>query len=263
MSPTSRSLAALALLALLAPLGRPAARAQDAPERQEAPEPARELTPEERARERARALERVPERLRPLVERVTSDASARCELSERAVESSTRVYRALLRRLPLASRILSALELGEYTIEELPDGRFEIDDRSGARAVCERALDEQGRMVVVARGRLDVPVLPTIRGTGVILIDYPERPAAAGGGLTCSAAVAFRVENGLLHRVSRALGDTLAQVLEQKLARLVQAAIALSEEIAADPADVYARLRASGELEEEELTEFRELFLLL
>src|SRR5690606_39404674 len=138
---------------------RPAAPAE--------PEPTRELTPEERARERARALERVPERLRPLVARVTGDASARCELSERAVNSSARVYRALLRRLPLASRVLSALELGEYAIEELPDGRFEIDDRSGARAVCERALDEQGRMVVVARGRLEVPVLPTIRGTGV------------------------------------------------------------------------------------------------
>ena len=72
----------------------------------------------------------------------------------------------------VASRWLRALDLGDYAIVDNPDGSFTIDDKLGARARCTRALDQDGVLVVIARGVLDVSSLPTINGTGVILVRY-------------------------------------------------------------------------------------------
>ncbi len=214
-------------------------------------------------------LERLPARVRPLASRVAGDPTARCEVPERRVRTEARIYRTLLARLPLAARMLRALDLGDYAIEDASEGRFTIDDRLGAQAVCERALEEAGLLVVVARGRLEVPVLPRIQGTGLIVVRYGERTPVEGAaakeeaepGLRCSAEVAFRLENDLLHRLSRPLRSTLQSVLQQKLADLIAAATALSELVAKDPSGVAVRLEAAEGFAPEDLTLYRQLFL--
>lgn len=210
--------------------------------------------------------ERVPAALRAELLRVERDATVKTTIPPRDVASSPAVYRYLLTNLPQSARWLRALELGDYAIEDRPEGRFHIDDQAGAVALGERALDEPGRLCVVARGRLEVRVLPRIRGTGVILVTYPRvtRPASeeapARQVLRCGAEVAFRVESEVLHRLSRPIRGVLARVLRAKMSDLVQAATGLAEAIHQDPSGVYRRLERA-KADEKDLAAFRRQFL--
>lgn len=205
---------------------------------------------------------RLAESVRAEVRAITADPTVRAVISSRPVRCSARVYRSLLAHLPVASRWLRALGMGDYGITDLPaEGAFFIDDKLGAKAACERALDEEGTLVVVARGTIDVAVLPQIRGVGVILIRYT--PAADEPGiLDCRATVDFRLDNGLLRFLSRPFKRTLDGVLTEKLDALVRSATALGEAIDADPVRVYDKLGAAG-ASKADLETFRKRYLAL
>lgn len=211
-------------------------------------------------------LERMEPEQRLELERVRAGATVATALEPRRVQASARVYGTLLTELPLASRWLEALELGVYQIEDVPErpNTFRIDDKAGARAEGLRVLTESTRLVVLAPGTLQVPLLPKIEGTGAILIQFPPAPPRAGEApaLLCSAEVAFRVEGRALHALGRALRGVLERVLRRKLEDLVRAATGLAEAITASPTQVYARLSAAG-ISAEDLAAFRERFLAL
>jgi hypothetical protein len=206
--------------------------------------------------------ERLPLRARAEVQRVRADATVRTSIPPRFVNASPQVYRYLLTHLPQAGRWLAALKLGDYAIQDLPGGRFQINDKAGARAVGERALDEKGLLCVVARGRLEVALVPKIRGTGVILIRFPQvtNPATKKRALRCEAEVSFRVQSALLHRLSRPFRRALARVLRDKMAGLVRAATSLAERIQSDPLAVYRSLGAA-KVGAKDLAAFRREFL--
>ncbi|RMG19031.1 MAG: hypothetical protein D6731_00760 [Planctomycetota bacterium] len=204
-------------------------------------------------------LDRLAAGDRAEVVRIASDPTVRARVPAQRVRCRPATYRRLLAELPLAARWLRALDLGDYAIEDLPAGGFRVDDRAGARARCRRALDERGLLVVVARGTLDVRALPTIRGAGVITVRYaalPDDPRR----LRARAEVAFRVESGLLHLVTRPFERLLERVLAAKLAALVRSATALAEAIERDPTGTYERLRAAGAASSD-LEAYRERFL--
>lgn len=241
----SRLLALALLLSLAAP-----ALAQDAPQATPAPDPW--------------GLERIADEPRAEIERVRNDATVTAVLEPRRVESSEAVYRYLLTHLPLASRWLRGLELGDYDLSDLPQGKFQIDDKAGAKAVGERALSEPGRLVVIADGTLEVPLLPKIKGVGVILIRFPKAPDVKGKppALLCSAETAFRVEGRVLHGLGRALRRILRKVVHDKLDSLVKSATTLAEAVTRDPTGTFERLKAA-KVAPADLEAFRQRFLAL
>jgi hypothetical protein len=236
-----RSLALALLLCLLSP-----ALGQEAP----APDPW--------------ALARIAAEPRAEIKRVRKDATVSAALKPRRVQSSEAVYRYLLTNLPLASRWLRALKLGDYDLSDLPEGKFQIDDKAGAKAIGERALSEPGRLVVIARGTLEVPLLPKIKGVGVILIRFPKARDVKGepAALLCSAETAFRVEGRVLHGLGRALRRILRKVVRDKLDSLVKSATALAESINRDPTGTFKRLQAA-KVAPKDLEAFRQRFLAL
>ncbi|MCO5171573.1 MAG: hypothetical protein M9894_35165 [Planctomycetes bacterium] len=184
--------------------------------------------------------------------------TATCEVREQ-VRCRAGVYRFLLGRLALAARAVDALGLegtGRYLVEDAGAGRFTIDDRAGATADCSRAWDEEGLLVVVARGRLDVPVLPRILGTGVIVVRYAPTPDDPGL-VAARAHVLFRLSNRLLRALSTPVREVLARVLRDKLALLVRTASALAEALERDPAGVLATLEAAGTVDQDDLRALR------
>jgi hypothetical protein len=207
-------------------------------------------------------LERLDPAVRKQVRAVRGDATVTARIPTQTVRAPASVYRALLARLPLASRWLKALDLGDYTIRDLPKGGFLVDDKLGARARCARALDEEGQLVVVAGGSLEVAVLPKIQGTGVILVRYAPPDPAAPAVLAATAEVDFRVASGLLHMLSRPFRKTLERVLADKMADLITSATALAEAIHRDPSGTLVELKAKG-VAAEDLEAFRKLFLSL
>jgi len=199
-----------------------------------------------------------PPEVRAEVAGVTGEPTVRTAV-RREVRATRAIYGYLLERLPLAADALRALEEADYAIEPEGDG-FTIDDRAGATAACDYLLVREGHVVVIARGALDVAVLPDVEGTGVIAVrfapDADDPPA-----LAVECRVAFRVASRLLHAVSRPFRRTLRRVLAGKLTLLVDAATTLAELVQADPWRVYAALGRSGATEED-LAEYRRRFLL-
>lgn len=205
----------------------------------------------------------VPAALRAEVGAVTGDPSVACPLPARPVACRPETFAFLLARLPLAARALDALaleETGRYDIEDRPGGRFRIDDRAGASALCERAVSSAGLLVVVARGRLEVPVLPAVEGTGVIVVRWEPDPAAPGA-IRCACRVDFRLASRLLHGLTAPLRRVLAEVLREKLDRLVASAAALAALVDRDPTAV-ARALERADAPASERAAFREAFLL-
>lgn len=203
-------------------------------------------------------LDRVDPVDRDELVRVTSDPTVDAGISGE-VRTSARVYRFLLTRLPFSARAIDALELseaGRYVIEDTGPGRFSIDDTAGAFAACTRPWDEDGHTVVVARGHLDVPMLPRVLGTGVIVTRWspsPDDPAV----LRARCRVLFRLTNRLLHALTSPVRDLLARVVADKLSLLVRSATLLAEAVERDPAGVLATLERAGTIPSTDLQAYR------
>jgi len=206
-------------------------------------------------------LSEVPAALRAEARGVHDQPTVTARIPAREVACSEATFSWLLARLPLASKLVRALELGDYAITPREGGLLRIDDKEGATADCERAIDRPGRLLMLARGVLDVSLLPTIHGTGVILLSWEADPDDPGR-LGCQGKVWFKLRSRLLHLVTTPFERALRRVLEQKLDDLIRRAIALAQRVEAEPAAVYAALQAKGEATPEELSAFRGRFLL-
>lgn len=241
------------------------ALAQDAPKTK----PKREAVP----------IDRLVEATQVAAARITRAPTVGCALPLRKLRSRPSVYRYMLTHLPLASRWLKALGKGDYVIKALPGGGFSIDDKAGATADCSFALEESGLLVVLAKGRLEVPVLPRIRGSGVILVRYRKttikvvetkrdaegkevKTTVTHPALETRAQVDFRVQSRLLHALGRAFRGSLQGVLTQKLEQLVGAAIHLAQEVHLRPTGVYRKLKAA-KASKADLLAFKKKFLAL
>lgn len=200
-------------------------------------------------------LERLDRALRREVEEVQRDPTVTCRV-ERAVVAEPRIYRHLLVNLPLASRAVRALELGQYVIEDDGPGRFTIDDTRGAFARAVLARDEDGLALVVARGHVEASILPRVHGTGVITVRYEPDPARPEL-LRCACDVAFRVQSRALHLAAGPFRGPLERVLTDKLADLVEVATGLAEALTRDGPGVLRRLEALKALTPAELEGLR------
>lgn len=209
------------------------------------------------------ALERVAAAERDELARVAADPSVDTEIVG-GVRCRAPVYRFLLGHLPFAARAIDALELdesGRYTIEADGPGRFTVDDRAGARADCVRAWDAEGLQVVVARGQLDLTMLPKVLGTGVIVTRYSPS-ADDPARLDARCRVLFKLSSRFLHVLTTPVRKALAKVLADKLQLLVRSATLLAEVVERDPHRVLAALERANTASPEDLKAFREAVLL-
>lgn len=167
----------------------------------------------------------------------------------------------VLDRLPLASRLAQALDLGDYGVVANPEeeGAVDIDDREGALATMRVVYQQPDIRVYLANGSLESRALPTVDGTGLIVLYYDE--AYEGPGLEAELSVFFRLKSDFLHLVTRAFTDQLERELNRRLVRLIRAALRLAENIEKDPEGVFARLQAVEGVEAAELEAFEEAFL--
>lgn len=197
------------------------------------------------------------------VDGVRVDPTVRCEVRKPGVRCRPKTYRFLLARLPLAAKALRALKVdADYAIEDLEQpGTFSIDDNAGAYATCEAPVQEEGEHLVIARGHVDLPLVPRVLGTGVIDVRYAPREDDPQR-LRVRCNVAFRLTNRALHRVTRAFRRLLERVIQGKLEKLIGAATTLAERVDAEPLKVYRALQAAGEASEAELSAYRRAFLM-
>lgn len=195
---------------------------------------------------------------------VRDEPTVACAVGPIDVRCRPATYGLLLERLPLCARALEVLgleETGRYAITSLEKGAFTVDDGAGATATCARLWQPDGALLVSARGKLDVPVLPTVHGTGLILVRWAPK-ADAPGLLAARCEVRFRLDSKLLHAATAPFRRTLSKVLEEKLALLIASAAALAERVDQDPFAVHAALVKDGQVARADLDAYRDRLLL-
>ena len=199
--------------------------------------------------------------LRDELWKVTQRYTVRRKVEEKRVACSTDTYEWLLEHLPLASVAAREMDMGKYVIEDKGDKKFSIDDSDGAFANCERVFSEKGRLVIVARGDVEVKPLPKIKGTGVIIVRWKKDEKDEKKTLA-DCHIFFRVASDSLHLVTSPFRDSLGKVVGSKIEGFVDCAVKESEASEKDPDKVLKALEKSKKIKDEELDAFKKKFML-
>jgi hypothetical protein len=197
--------------------------------------------------------------LRKELWQVAKRCTVKRKLAERRVACREATFHYLLRRLPLASRLVRELGLGRYVIEPVEGGGFSLKDNDGAFAQCEIVEQDAHRAIIVARGHVEAPLVPKVFGTGVIIIGTgvdPDDPS----NIRTNCWNYFRLKSRALHRVSRAFRKTLGKVIERRLGAFVECAQTIAELVRKDPQKVYDTMKKL-EVDESQLSDFKSRYL--
>jgi hypothetical protein len=219
--------ATIALLSLLAPFALLAV-----------PNSAYGQTPEELI-----PFKKLKPELRKELWKVTKRPTVRRKVKEQTVKCKEATFHYLMRRLPLASRLVRHMKLGKYVIKKLENDGFSITDSEGAFANCEIVFQEANRIVIVARGYIETGIFPKVYGTGVIIIRTSQSLDAKGkANIKADCRVYFRLRDKFLHFATKAFQRTLGRVIEKRLLTFVDCARKIAEQIAVSPKKVLTAL---------------------
>jgi hypothetical protein len=186
------------------------------------------------------------ERTRAKVVEIQRDPSSIAPLRETRVRSRREVYRFLFENLDFAAACARAIDKGTYRIERTGEG-FRLDDGEGMTLELRRIVDDTERWVFLCVGTFGTFL-------GDILVVIHARPER--GVLVTRGVVYLRLEGG-----SRLAADLMPRfvrtLMQRKGALFIEAATAVVEAAAADPAGFAERMRAAPEVDPAALENFR------
>lgn len=156
--------------------------------------------------------------------------TVRRPLTVRRVDAPLPTFVRLLDELPYTADVVKGLGAGAYHIEGLGPGRFRIDDGHGARADVERIASVPGARIYLAKGGMEVPMLPTVHGLGVITLRYD----AVGDATLTGGQIYFRLSSRVLHAVVHTIVPLLYGAIDRKIGKLTEAALAACRHVAGD-----------------------------
>ncbi len=127
------------------------------------------------------------------------------------------VYRFLLDHPDFAASVARALRVGEYRVTPVEDA-YRGDDNRGASGMIRVLYADDSRRLYYLEGRYERPLLPTIEGQILVLLDFHHEPDERGGTV---------VEQNLTGhvRIDTPLVGALAQVVGALTRPLVEGAV--------------------------------------
>lgn len=187
--------------------------------------------------------------------------TVRRKVKEQVIDCRESTFHYLLRRLPMASRLVRHLKLGKYVIKSREKNGFSITDSEGAFANCEIVFQESNRIVIVARGYIETGIFPKVYGTGVIIIRTSQTKNSKGkDAIKADCRVYFRLRDKYLHQATKAFRKSLGRVIEKRLLLFVDCARKIAVQIAISPKKVFEAMKQLKE-EAAVLADFKRRFL--
>lgn len=169
------------------------------------------------------------------------------------------LFEYLLDHPQLASDLARTLRFGRYRISPAADGLF-LDDGWGAKGTFAVVHATSHRRVVYARGVYESEWLPTIHGQAIVAIDYTVTPAPDGRHLITPTVTGFlHLDNRLADAAARMAGAVAQRQADKKARRLARTFAKTTRAIEADPAGIYALVKAVTTAPTEDVEAFRRL----
>lgn len=174
------------------------------------------------------------------------------------VDASLTLYEFLLTRPDLTAALARALGQAKYRVS--PDGEngFRGDDGKGAKGYFVLVEQGEGRRVFFARGTYDKPLLPTIAGRMVLILEYgPNAPGAPA--LETRVQGFVRIDTPIVGTLARIGRPLVRRAMEKKVRHLFEKVARLLDAAAADPSEALRRLAEDGSHAPEDLELLRRL----
>ena len=216
----------------------------------------------EAARERDIPWDRLDGAAYDLVRDVVRGAALAREVRDITFRSRKPVFDYLLDNPDFAAEVARVLRQGKYRIRRVGDG-FEADDGHGGRGTMRFLLNEEGRRVYYLQGKYDPPLLPTLTGRLVILLDA-EHVDGPDGVTYCAMKFAgyLKLDNAMADAAARVMQMFSEDQVDKRVRRFFGHVAAVSRRAYNDP-EGLAELLATTQpaLAPDQVAAFRELLL--
>ena len=179
-----------------------------------------------------------PEALSPevsaAIERVWTAPTLRRRVHVPSARAPLEVYRAFLDTPDVTAAAARFLKLASYGVQVLDDDRYEADDGDGARGFSQVLQRNPRRRVIFSRGEHTGPILGTVRGYALTVLELEPRGDSVDAALTAYIYIDDRVAAG----VARLLTTSLGALADRKLTEGLRTTAAVAE-WAVDPSGSF------------------------
>lgn len=196
-----------------------------------------------------------------LVRDVVKDAAVTREVRDITFRSHKPVFEFLFDHPDFAADVARVLREGKYRVRRVGDA-YEADDGRGVRGLMRTLLSEDGRRVYYLEGRYDPPLLPTLSGRLVILLDT-EHLDGPDGVTYCAMKFAgfLKLDSAVADAFARLAHKLSEDQVDRRVRRFFGHVAAVSRRAYDDPEGLAELLAARPELAADQVTQFRELLL--
>ena len=196
-----------------------------------------------------------------LVRDVVHGAALAQEVRDITFRSRKPVFDYLLDNPDFAAEVARILRQGKYRIRRVGDG-YEADDGHGGRGTMRFLLNEEGRRVYYLQGKYDPPLLPTLTGRLVILLDA-EHLDGPDGVTYCAMKFAgyLKLDGAMADAVARVMQMFSEAQVDKRVRRFFGHVAAVSRRAYNDPEGLAELLASQPGLPPDQVAVFRELLL--
>ena len=201
----------------------------------------------------------IPADERAKLERVTDRATVSTRFAGPPFPARREVFEYLLDHPEFATHVTRALRIGRYRIWRTSEGLF-LDDGWGARGHFVVVHAVNGLRVLHAWGEYDQPLVPSINGEAVAVIEYADAPSGDGKNHLVTVISGFvRIDNRMLAAAVKLAAPVARAKAELEARRLTGVFARVSRAIDENPMSVYDALRREPDVPQPDLEGFRRL----
>lgn len=178
-----------------------------------------------------------------------------------AFRSRKEVYDYLIQHMDFAADVARMLRVGKYRIRRTSAG-FEADDGHGAHGFLKPLYDDGDRRVFYLQGRYDPPILPSIAGRLVLVLDTSYTQAPDGENYAEMRFAGYLRLDSVLAEVIATVAQSFSdEMVQKKVKRFFRDVARVSRRAYDDPDGLIEELARHPEFEAERVAEFSQVLL--
>lgn len=178
-----------------------------------------------------------------------------------AFRSRKEIYDYLIQHMDFAADVARMLRVGKYRMRRIATG-YEADDGHGSHGFLKSLYDDGDRRVFYLQGRYDPPILPSIAGRLVLVLETTHTLAPDGENYAEMRVAGYLRLDSLLAEVIATVAQSFTEeMVQKKVKRFFRDVARVSRRAYDDPDGLIDQLARHPELEAERVAEFRQILL--